>query len=376
MPGHVSIDRRLPDDLRAQTGSGIDVQSIDKSPSYYDVSMLQAPVWEGRLIGTYFFLGGLSGASYLLARMSEIFGGKEYRDVSRAGTTVAMMALLPCAPLLIADLGDPSRFHHMLRVFKPHSPMSLGTWVVSGYGGAAAGAVLREWMIATKGEPKTPPAKALDNSLAVITDMAGVPLALLMMSYTGVLLSATATPVWCRNKWLSPLFTASAIGNGAGAVSLALQFMQRHRRSRAESAGEKVLDRVSTAAHIAEAVLRYQYVKSLGHLAKPLTHGAQKKYMIGSTASLIAAEALKYAPLEGRSRKVARIASALLSVAGGFALKFGITEAGKPSAEDPEQARLSGSTAQRLKDSGKAARKSPLPNSSKASIAATALPGL
>ena len=35
--------------------------------------------------------------------------------------------------MLVLDLGDPLRFHHMLRVFKPSSPMSLGTWSLAAY---------------------------------------------------------------------------------------------------------------------------------------------------------------------------------------------------------------------------------------------------
>jgi formate-dependent nitrite reductase membrane component NrfD len=34
---------------------------------------------------------------------------------------------------LVFDLGDPIRFYHMLRVFKLRSPMSIGTWAVSGF---------------------------------------------------------------------------------------------------------------------------------------------------------------------------------------------------------------------------------------------------
>ena len=35
------------------------------------------------------------------------------------------------------DLGKPSRFVNMLRVAKPTSPMSVGTWILSLYGPAA-----------------------------------------------------------------------------------------------------------------------------------------------------------------------------------------------------------------------------------------------
>jgi formate-dependent nitrite reductase membrane component NrfD len=349
MPGFVKIDRRLPESIRAQTGSGADVQSREAGPSYYDISMLKPPVWKGPFIGTYIWLGGLSGGAYLVGRMAEIFAGDSARDVSRAGTTVAMLADLPCAPLLIADLGDWSRFHHMLRVWKPQSPMNFGSWVVTGFSAACAAGVLREWMRAQKGRPKSVASQVADKSLAVVTDITGVPLALFMISYTGVLLSGTATPVWSRNKWLAPLFAVSAIGNGAAAVSLAMHFMRKI-HPRKEERLQGVLEKVETAAHIAEAGLRHQYLKSLGHLAEPLKSGPGRKYMVANMACTVGSEALKYAPLRGRAKTMARVGSAALGVLGGFALKYGILEAGAPSANDPQAARYSGSRQRRLED--------------------------
>ena len=41
---------------------------------------------------------------------------------------------------LVADLGRPERFLNMLRVFKPSSPMSVGSWLISAFGGASAAA--------------------------------------------------------------------------------------------------------------------------------------------------------------------------------------------------------------------------------------------
>ena len=362
MPGRVQIERRLPDDIRQQTGSGADVQSKSSAPAYYDISMLKPPVWEGWSIGSYFWLGGLSGGAYLAARMAEIFGGDEFRDVSRAGTTVSMLADLPCAPLLIADLGDWSRFHHMLRVWKPTSPMNFGSWVVTGFSANCAAAVLREWMRAKAGKPRSPVSKIADKSLAVITDVTGIPLALIMISYTGVLLSGTANPVWTRNKWLAPLFASSAIGDGAAAINLAMQFMDLLHPQYKETA-EKVLDRLESAARIAELALRWQYLRSLGpELNEPLTKGNDRKYMIANIACTIAGEALKLAPLEGKAKRNARIASSILGMLGGYALKYGILEAGHAAARNPELARLSNSQSRRLQDSPPTSNRLKFPN--------------
>src|SRR5437660_10347067 len=60
--------------------------------------------------------------------LSSVFGLKEDRAVARAGYYLSLLALLPCPPLLIKDLGRPERFLNMLRIFKVKSPMSIGSW--------------------------------------------------------------------------------------------------------------------------------------------------------------------------------------------------------------------------------------------------------
>src|SRR5215475_7083182 len=99
---------------------------------YYGLPMLKRPTW-GWQIAWYFFLEGVSAGSFLMASLAARSGDKRLRPVTRAGHYTALLAFIPCPPLLIADLGDPSRFHHMLRVFKPSSPMNLGSWALSAY---------------------------------------------------------------------------------------------------------------------------------------------------------------------------------------------------------------------------------------------------
>lgn len=339
MAGKVEIDRRIPSDLQPRPLQGLNPQAPQQEPSYYDVSMLQPPVWEGYFIGPYFFLGGVAGGAYLLSRVAEWVAGREYRQITRAGSTVALLATVPCAPLLIADLGDPSRFHHMLRVFKPQSPMNLGAWTLTGFSAAAAAAVLREFRRGPSGSSRKT-GDAIDCSLTVVMDAAGVPLALLLMSYTGVLISGAATPVWCKNKWLAPLFAASAVGNGSSAISLALKFLARRSFFGREVPGQKALDRIDTIAHVAETILLVQYLTSLGKLNKPLTAGAQPPALTASTAATIASEVLKYLPVRPAARDSSTTAAACAGLLGGLLLKYSILQAGKSSAQDPRAARL------------------------------------
>lgn len=302
-------------------------------PSYYDIPLLKKPVWS-KEIGIYFFLGGLSAGSYILARVAEWLGGERYRSVTRAGTAIAAAAVAPCPVLLIVDLGDPSRFHHMLRVFKPRSPMNLGSWVLTGYSGVLFLTALREWFR----DPDADPAdeSLLSRAVGVALDAAGLPLALLFSGYTGVLLSATSTPVWSRNPWLGPLFTASAISNSASAISLALELRPEAEEEAEEESVSEAVELIDTAAHVAEGVALAGYLATAGDLAKPLTQGKLAPYFWGAAAGLVVSEVLKHVPTREGTGRWTKLLAGAIGVASGFALKWAMQQAGPPSASDPE----------------------------------------
>ena len=88
-------------------------------------------------------LGRSVGGSALLAAGADLTGRPGLRKVSRVGALASILASLY---FLVADLGRPERFHHMLRVAKPSSPMSMGTWILSAYGPGAAVAAAGELM--------------------------------------------------------------------------------------------------------------------------------------------------------------------------------------------------------------------------------------
>lgn len=357
MPSETEVARRPEGRWNQVTGQKERKASLDKAlenfngddsrggPSYYDISMLQKPVWTPE-VGVYFFLGGLSGGAYMLARLGERLGGAQHRGLARAGTAVALATALPCAPLLIKDLGDPKRFHHMLRVFKPHSPMNLGSWVLSAYTGVVALASGREYMRARqKDAPLTGAAKAADTAVAAVSDV-GVPLGLLLAGYTGVLLSTTSVPIWGRNPWLGALFSAGAVSSGASAVHLALSATAEG----TEGPAGEALKKVETAAHLAEAATLVGYITSAGEFAKPLTQGPQaKRFWGGAVITGLAAPTLMgIMPLPQPARKWLGMASSIAALAGVLALRMAVTEAGRHSADDPEAARR----ASRKKEAG------------------------
>jgi len=109
------------------TGYTPDAEGEQQELSYYDRPVLKAPVWSWAIIW-YFFFGGLAAGSYIIASIASLFGSRDDRAVARAGYYLSLLAVLPCPPLLIKDLGRPERFLNMFRMFKLKSPMSMGTW--------------------------------------------------------------------------------------------------------------------------------------------------------------------------------------------------------------------------------------------------------
>ncbi|MGN6370006.1 MAG: NrfD/PsrC family molybdoenzyme membrane anchor subunit [Phycisphaerae bacterium] len=306
-----------------------------QKPSYYDVSILKPPVWKWQ-IATYFFLGGLSAGAYLLARVAERFGGREFKHVARIGTYTACVAAAPCPILLIWDLGDAARFHHMLRIMRLKSPMSLGTWVLTSITPIAYGAALREYAQSEGILARHPRLNVVAESIGVVADAAGIPLALLLGTYTGVLLSNTANPIWCQNKWITPLFAVGSFSTGVSAISLVHSIAKRNSRP---TRAEKVMNMLDTIGHAAEFVAFEGYLHSLGPLKKPFTSGGQAKQAMTARAGMIASEVIKHLPVKGRMKRNLAILGTAMGLASAFAIRWAVVHGAHESANDPDAAR-------------------------------------
>lgn len=323
---------------------GHDPQAISAEPSYYDIPLLKEPVWKWE-IATYFFLGGLSAGSYLLGRAAERAGGKRYEDLTRLAAYVALGALAPCPPLLITDLGDPKRFHHMLRIWKPGSPMNFGSWAITAYGGMAAYEVVRQALterdLHLPARQRSALLKVMNNPvLLLLHDAAGVPFSLVVAGYTGVLLSCTANPLWCKNPYLGPLFSASAISTGAEALSLALDCVPGKNSDLAEQ--QRALRCVDTIAHVAEIALMQGFMHFAGEKAKPLREGHNSKHHHRSIGGILLAEFLKLLPVPRPLKRPVRMMWNILGLGAGFSLRWGMIFGGHEAAADPHLSRLAG----------------------------------
>jgi formate-dependent nitrite reductase membrane component NrfD len=186
---------------------------------------VQPPRWEWYILG-YFFLGGLASGCYILATMLRLWGRREDQAVARIGYLIAFPLVLICPILLTIDLGKPLRFYHMLfsttpgapgPMFKPWSPMSLGTWALLLFG-------IFSFISFVEALTPRDSVRRREGGGAVVAIIGSI-LGFYVASYTGVLLSVSNQPVWSDTWALGGLFLASALSGSA-----ALLAWMAHRR--------------------------------------------------------------------------------------------------------------------------------------------------
>ena len=313
---------------------GVDIKSPPPSPQvhdredYYGVPLLKRPKWRWE-IALYFFLEGISAGSFLLGALASLSGNKRLRELARSAFDVSFFALLPCPPLLIADLGRPERFHHMLRVFKPTSPMNLGAWTLSAFSLPVTGIAARHLISGGADEGKS-------RARQVALGAAGLPFAMTMISYPGVLLSTTSTPVWSRSRFLGALMACSSIANGTAATSIALSL-----RAPDQNAALESLRQIENIARICEGASLAAYIVTSKDAAKPLTRGRHSRlFWVGAIGcGLLLPLILRGHTNHRRQNRSRNILRSALSLAGGLALKWAITHAGRQSADDVDATR-------------------------------------
>jgi hypothetical protein len=184
---------------------------------YENTTVTKVPGWHG-IIAWDALLNGMAMGLFLAAAVSELAAPAVFIDVAKVAYPVALVLLLVDLVLLVLDLGDPLRFHHMLRVFKPSSPMSLGTWCLTIFSlpltAAAALSVLAklgwdfEW------------ARLLAVVVGLLPGFGAA-------AYKGVLLSTNAQPGWKDARWLGGYLTNSALLMGCGELLVLSALMRQ-----------------------------------------------------------------------------------------------------------------------------------------------------
>jgi Polysulphide reductase, NrfD len=273
--------------------------------SYYGRPVIKAPVWR-KDIPSYLFTGGLAAGSALLAAGADLTGRSGLR---RAGRLAALGAIGASAYFLVNDLGRPERLHHMLRVAKPTSPMSMGSWVLAAFGPAAGLAAAAE-------------ARLVPKAVGRVAGLAAAGLAPALGTYTAVLLSDTAVPSWHEAyPYLPFVFAGGALASAAGVGLIA-----------APPAETEPARRLAVAGAAME-LYGSRRIETLGLLAEPYTTGPPGRLLAAGRALTVAGVG---GSLLGRHSRALSALSGAALVAASAATRFGIFLGGVASAKDPK----------------------------------------
>ena len=318
-PAHSATQQGAQPDGRGWVGE----MPEEEVRSYYGRAVLKEPTWTWE-IPLYFFFGGMAGASADLALVARVAGND---GLARRALLAALGGATVSPLLLISDLGKPERFYNMLRVLKPTSPMSVGTWILSAFGTSTGAAVASELLGIF---PR------VGRACEALSALLGPALA----TYTAVLVADTSIPVWHEARRELPLLFAASSAASAGAAAAILTPTRYAGPARRLAVGGALLE-----IGAAEAMKR-----RLGHfLAEPYEEEGEagrfdklSKACSGMGAAVMA--------LAGRRRRTAAVAGGALILAGAALERWSVFKAGFQSARDPKYTVMP--QRERLRESG------------------------
>lgn len=294
--------------------------------SYYGRNIVKPSPWTHE-IADYLWLGGMAAGSALIGAGASITGRARLRRRARFSSLI-------CVGLggnaLIADLGRPERFLNMMRTAKLTSPMSVGSWILTGFslttGAATAIAILRDpdprmaWVrqqLHLQGF-FAPWLAVADGVATAGSAFFSPPLA----AYTAVLLADTATPLWHQSyRELPFLFVSSGTAAASGLAMITSPVE--------ETDPVRQLAVIGVVCDLtADALME----RRLGEEAQPLHEGKAATF---HTAARVLNVAGAVTTAVARRNKVLNVAGGAMLVAGSFCTRYAIYHAGQESAKDP-----------------------------------------
>ena len=274
--------------------------------SYYGRPVLKQPVWTWE-IPLYFVSGGVSGASAGLAFAARMAGNG---TLAKRAQLAAFGSIAVSPVLLISDLGRPERFLNMLRVFKPSSPMSVGSWLLAAN---SAGTTIATLGMLTGKAPR------LTRASGAAAAALGMPLT----TYTAVLIANTAVPLWHEGRRELPFVFGGSSAAGAGALATLITPHEHAGPARRLAAMGTVIE--GAASQVME--------RRLGHLAEPMRTGQAGR--LAWAAKILATSGAVLTGVLGARRPRAARAGAAMVLAGEILERWSVFRAGSQSAADP-----------------------------------------
>lgn len=283
--------------------------------SYHDRPIIKPPVWKVPDVPAYLYLGGAAGVAASLAALGDLTGR---RGLRRSGRLVSAGGAVGSVAFLIHDLGRPERFLNMMRVIKPTSPLSVGSWILAPFGTCTGLAAASEVTGLLPGAGRAAGAAA------------GV-LGPAMTTYTAVLLADTAVPGWHEGyRELPFLFGGSAMAAGGGTALLT-------------GHGDGPARRVAVAGAALELAAAHRVENDIGMSAHAYRTGRAGRVLRAARAATVAgavaavagpvADLVRRRPPR-RRRWLDAVAGVLLN-GGSAATRYGVFDAGMTTAWDP-----------------------------------------
>ena len=310
-PRPATIQKAGPQDF---VPAGAPFPRATADTGYYGIPLLKEPQWKPE-VPIYFFVGGAAGASAVIGCAANLMSRNNDGLVTHARWIAAGGGALSGA-LLIKDLGVPSRFINMLRVFKPRSPMNLGAWTLTAFSTFSAAAAFANWM---RQELDTTTIYVIEN----ISELMAAATGLMMASYTGVLIGGTVVPVWnCNIGTLPAHFAASGLNSAVSILELL---------GNDDSRGLNILGIAASAYESLEGVkLEAERTRE----NEPLREGLSGFIVrLGGVLSGPVPLILRIASAIAGNKEFRR-AAAYASIAGSLLTRFGWVQAGRASARN------------------------------------------
>ncbi len=289
-----------------------------------DKPLLKQPHW-GANVTTYLFLGGIMGGLGLVQLLCDP-RDESMRKLRRTTRIASFLLAAVNPPILISHLGRPERFLHMMRIVKLKSPMSVGVWGLVFYSGAAGANMIRE--LAQSGVLPSWMRHFAPHALTFVQAVLGA----FTAGYTGVLISATAVPLWAAGKRHIPAASISSGAASACALASLLSVIEGNHEACVKT------ERLEMVASAVEFAILMDFRRVSGDYGKPMFEGPRaEKFrtmtLIGGIAVPMAlnllGQILRFPkPIDAGRTVVASV----LTLVGGYVLRETFIESGKASA--------------------------------------------
>jgi hypothetical protein len=299
-------------DARGIRPMGAPFPQASPETGYYGIHLLKEPQWKPT-IPAYFFVGGIAGSCAVLGAVADWLGRDQ--ELAQKARWIAAGGAVASTALLISDLGRPSRFLNMLRVFKVQSPMSMGAWTLAAFGGSSAAAAFAKAAEARFG--RNFPISIIGNFGQFFSALFGLP----FHNYTGVLIGASVIPVWNRNITTLPIhFGMSGVQAGVSMLELW------------GNSDNRALNILGIGSALWETWEGFHLESRNDPALKPLKQGVSG-WITRFGGVLSGPMPLALRVLGGRSRTTRRWA-AICGIAGSLLTRYGWVRAGHASAQD------------------------------------------